>query len=73
VAIEGEGDLRELFWCTFWGVVSIPADLRQKAKAAKDIGFVCATVLSVDDTTPYEVIRLEGILRLSSGGVPTYK
>jgi hypothetical protein len=74
VVIEGERELRELFWCTFWGVVSIPADLRPKAKAAKDIGFVVDCLRncsSVDDTTPYQLIRLEDILRLSSGEVPT--
>lgn len=73
-AFEGERELRKDFWDAFWtGVQNIPtfhSDLTQKVKVAKDIGFVIDSLERCscgEDVDPYQLVRLEGVLSLSSG------
>ena len=74
-AVEGERELRKEFWETFWDGITISArvpELRQKAKLTKDIGFVVESLEKcscVEDVDQYQLVRLEGVLRLSSGEI----
>jgi hypothetical protein len=71
-AVEGERLLRQEFWRAYWDGVIIGENdlqLRQKVKTVKDIGFVVDTVRGCscsDDVNPYQLLKLEGILMLSS-------
>jgi hypothetical protein len=71
-AVEGERQLRQEFWRAYWDGVNISENdlhLRQKVKTTKDIGFVVETLKGCsrsDDVNPYQLLRLEGILMLSS-------